>query len=113
MNFLLKLRLRVVAVLIALGLGAAALIGWAAWPVVPVVGVALMTAVALVNTITHKLSPACCQGCGKSLAGLPAGAYGAVCPGCGAVNTQVPAAERRAAGADASGEKAAGHASKA
>lgn len=84
--FLHRLRLRVFAVLAGLVIATFAALSVFALPAVPVVSVALITAAAVLNSMTAKLGVAVCSGCGKSLEGVPSGAYGAVCPGCGAVN---------------------------
>lgn len=89
-RFLHNLRLRVFAVLTAVILAAVAVISLGAWPV-PVVSVALLTAAAVLNTMTSKLAVSVCSGCGKSLGGVPTGAYGAVCPSCGTINSTLPA----------------------
>jgi len=60
------------------------------WPV-PVVSVALLTAAAVLNTMTSKLAVSVCSGCGDGLSGVPTGAYGAVCPSCGTLNSALPA----------------------
>ena len=88
--FLRKLRLRVLAVLLGLVTAVIATLSLTAWPALPVVGVAVLTAAALVNGITARLSVSTCNGCGASLKGLPRGTYGSICPGCGAINQQVP-----------------------
>lgn len=89
-RFLNKLRLRIFAVLTAVILAAVAVISLGVWPV-PVVSVALITAAAVLNTMTSKLAVSVCSGCGESLGGVPTGAYGAVCPSCGTVNSALPA----------------------
>ncbi|MFT5423264.1 MAG: hypothetical protein ACI89L_001038 [Phycisphaerales bacterium] len=89
-RFLHKLRLRVFAVLTAVILAAVAVISLGVWPV-PVVSVALLTAAAVLNTMTSKLAVSVCSGCGEGLGGVPTGAYGAVCPSCGTINSALPA----------------------
>ncbi|MFG0305001.1 MAG: hypothetical protein ACF8Q5_02165 [Phycisphaerales bacterium JB040] len=86
MPFLHRLRLRVFAVLVGVVIASIAALSVFALPAVPVVSVALITAAAVLNSMTAKLGVAVCSGCGNSLEGVPTGAYGAVCPGCGAVN---------------------------
>lgn len=87
MPWLRKLRLRVFAVLVGLSLAALGVVGLASWPALPVWGVTLTIATVVVNKMTAKLSSMTCSGCGSDLTGTPTGAYGAVCPKCGAINT--------------------------
>ena len=85
-----KLRLRLLAVLLGTATAVVATLSLTAWPALPVVGVAVLTAAALVNTLTSRLATPICASCGESLAGQPKGVYGAICPSCGAVNQHVP-----------------------
>lgn len=94
-NWLHKLRLRSLAVVLGLALGALAVIGWLSVPVLPALGVALITAAALVNTMASRLADATCAGCGRDLAGSVAGTYGVICPDCGSINQHID--ERRLA----------------
>lgn len=95
MDWLHKIRLRVLGVVVALGFFAFGLIAWAAWPVMPVVGVAIITAVAFVNSMTAKMIVPTCAGCGTDLTGQVAGAYGVVCPDCGTFSENLPHDDRR------------------
>ncbi|MEX0877203.1 MAG: hypothetical protein WD114_07060 [Phycisphaerales bacterium] len=81
-----RLRLRVLAMLVALILLVLGVVGMLSVPVLPAVGVALTIAVTMVNTMTSRLSDMVCTGCGRSIEQLPAGTHGITCPGCGAVN---------------------------
>jgi len=89
MPFLNQLRLRVFAVLAGVITAVVATISLTAWPAVPVIGVAILTAAALVNGMTARLNEPTCVGCGRDMAGQASGEYGAVCPDCGAI-TQMP-----------------------
>lgn len=93
-NWFHKLRLRVLAVLVGGVLAAFALINFLAWPALPVVGATFFTVAAVVHGFTSRLSQPTCWNCGGDIAREPTGQYGAVCPGCGAVNQQV--GQRRA-----------------
>lgn len=84
--WLAKLRLRVFAILVALGLGVIGVIGVFSVPLLPAIGVALVAAVTVVNTMTTKLSIATCAGCGKNISKMPAGTYGITCTNCGTIN---------------------------
>lgn len=101
MRSLHRLRLRVFAVLTGVVLAAIAALSVWALPAVPVMGVALLTAAAVLNTMTAKLGAAACTGCGHSLEGLPTGAYGAICPGCGAIDSRTLAGRERRVALDA------------
>jgi len=80
-----KLRLRVLAMIVALILLVLGVVGMLSVPVLPAVGVALTIAVTVVNTMASRLS-ATCAGCGQSIAKVPAGTHGIACGNCGAVN---------------------------
>jgi phage FluMu protein Com len=86
MDWLHKLRLRAFAVVLGSVLGAVAIVGWLSVPVLPALGVALITAAALVNTMASRLSVPTCAGCAKDLSKLHAGTYGVICPDCGTIN---------------------------
>ncbi len=87
MPWLRKLRLRVFAVLVGLTLAAIGIAGLASLPALPVVGVTITLATVMINKMTAKLAVMTCSGCAHDLTGLPTGAYGAVCPECGVINT--------------------------
>jgi predicted RNA-binding Zn-ribbon protein involved in translation (DUF1610 family) len=84
-----RLRLRALAVVLGLVLGALAVVGWMSVPVLPALGVALVTAAALVHTMSSRLSLPTCAGCGKDLTGNSPGAYGVICPDCGTINQHI------------------------
>ncbi len=89
MSWMHRLRLRALAVVLGSVFGALAVIGWMSVPVLPALGVALVTAAAVVHAMSSKLSQPTCAGCGKDLTGGGASAYGPICPDCGTVNQQI------------------------
>lgn len=86
MNWLHKLRLRAFAVLVASVFGALAVVGWLSVPVLPALGVAIVTAAAVVNTMASRLAMPTCAGCGTDLTKTPAGTHGVICHDCGTIN---------------------------
>ena len=92
MSWVHRLRLRALMVLIGSLLGAAAVIGWMSAPALPALGVALITAAAVVNKMAARAGEAPCAGCGRDLAGSASSNYGAICPACGTINQQHDAA---------------------
>lgn len=90
MTLLHKTRLRVMALLVAVGLAAFAVVGWTTAPVWPVVGVAVAVSVAAMNTMTKRLQAPVCLNCGTSIADAPVGIYGRVCPECGSISGAGP-----------------------
>lgn len=102
MNWFQKIRLRVFAVLVAVILAVIGVLTWATVPAWPVVGVALITVAAVVNSMTTRLAEPVCYQCGTALPPAEPGCYGLVCDGCGAVNEVVPmqGRYRLAAGGD-------------
>lgn len=86
MNWLHKLRLRAFAVLVASIFGALAVVGWLSVPVLPALGVAIITAAAVVNTMASRLAMPTCSGCGNDLSQAPAGTHGVICYDCGTIN---------------------------
>lgn len=83
MFWLQKLRLKVFALLVALTIAVITVVGMLSVPVLPAIGVALVAAVTMVNSMTTKLSAITCSGCGKDLSQAPANTYGIICPNCG------------------------------
>lgn len=83
MCFLQKLRLRVFAVLVALLFGVIGVVGWLSVPVLPAIGVALVAAFSMVNSMTAKLSTVTCSGCGSDLSTTSTNTYGNTCKNCG------------------------------
>ena len=90
MTLLHKTRLRVMALLVAVGLAAFAVIGWTTAPVWPIGGGAVAVSVAAMNTMTKKLQAPICLACGTPLSEAPAGLYGRVCPSCGSISGAGP-----------------------
>ena len=86
MQWMLKLRLRVFALLVALTILVFGVVGMLSVGVVPAVGAALAIAVTMVNSMTARLDTMTCAGCGVSIESLPAGTHGIACKGCGTVN---------------------------
>jgi hypothetical protein len=93
-NWFHKIRLRALAVLAAGIFAAFALVSWAAWPIIPVVGATFLTVAAVVHSMTSRLAEPICFACGSDLHDQPTGVYGAVCPTCGAINEHL--GDRRA-----------------
>ena len=83
-----RIRLRVLAFTLGLAFTAIGLISLAAWPALPVLGVAFAAAAVAVNQMTSKLKVPVCHGCGRPLGDAPSGQYGVVCRGWGSL-TQV------------------------
>ena len=69
-----------------------------ALPALPVLGVAFAAAAVVVNQMAHRLAQPTCYGCGENISRIVAGAYGVVCPDCGAITQVLPkmASGRRA-----------------
>ncbi len=89
MTWFARLRLRVLAVLLAAILAAIGLVTWLAVPAWPVIGVTLVTVAAVVNSMTTKLSQHVCRHCGTTLQAQRPGVYGVICDSCGSVNETV------------------------
>lgn len=90
MSWMHKIRLRVLALLVATALAAIGAVSLAALPVWPVVGVAVATAAFVFNSMTSKLSHPVCWGCGGDIAKIPSGEYGVICPKCGSITQDSP-----------------------
>ena len=84
-NWMQKMRLRVLALLVGTALAAVATASFTTMPVWPVVGVAVAAAAWGVSKITSRLKQPTCWGCGGDLSREPAGSYGKICPGCGTI----------------------------
>jgi len=78
-----RLRLKVFALALGLGLTAFALISWTTIPAWPIVGVAVATVAVVINKMSVRLSHPTCHGCGADIEGLPGSQYGVACPTCG------------------------------
>jgi predicted RNA-binding Zn-ribbon protein involved in translation (DUF1610 family) len=85
MTWMHKIRLRVLAMALALVLAAIGAVSWAALPVWPVVGVAVAAAAYAMNRMTARLSHPVCWGCGGDILNQPESPYGVQCPSCGAI----------------------------
>lgn len=90
MNWFQTIRLRVFAVVVAGILAVIGVLSWATLPAWPVVGVAIITVAAVVNSMTTRLAEPVCYQCGSTLPTAEPGCYGLVCDGCGAVNEAFP-----------------------
>lgn len=86
MTWLGKIRLRVFAYLVGLGLAVIGVLSFTALPALPIVGVAIAAAAVLVNHAATRLSSSTCLGCGESIARLPSGEHGTICPTCGTLS---------------------------
>lgn len=93
MNWMHRLRLRALALLIGTALGAFALVSWATLPFWPVIGVAVAVVALAMGSMTTKLGSATCWGCGADLGEKPAGVYGVTCDSCGTINERLAALE--------------------
>jgi len=80
-----RLRLRVLAWMLGIGLAGIALVSWLAVPAWPVVGFAVAVVVATVSSMTSRLASPTCLSCGNNLSDALAGEHGLVCPECGAI----------------------------
>lgn len=81
-----KVRLKVLAIVVAAVLAGIAVVSWLTMPVWPIVGVAVAAFAMAVNTIGTRLSHATCYECGKDLKGQPENELGVLCPSCGLIN---------------------------
>jgi hypothetical protein len=102
-NWFQRIRLRVLAVVLAGTLAVIGILAWATVPAWPVVGVAIITVAAVVNSMTTRLAMPVCYQCGSALNPDVTGCYGVLCEGCGAVNEVVPSADRQSPRFAASG----------
>lgn len=85
-----RLRLRTFAWVVGLIVAGFTVTAAFALPALPVLGVAFAAAAVLVNQMAHRLAQPTCYGCGKDIARIAAGAYGVVCPDCGAITQVLP-----------------------
>lgn len=83
MSWMHRLRLRVLALLVACVLAAIAIASAAAWPVWPVLGFAAAAVALVVNRMASRLDESTCLSCGADLTGHPHGQHGVICPSCG------------------------------
>jgi len=87
-----RLRRRTLAIVVAGVVASITAVSVAALPVLPVVGVALITVAAAVHSVTAPLKASVCTRCGTTMGDAEAGPYGAVCGSCGALNTPAESA---------------------
>jgi DNA-directed RNA polymerase subunit RPC12/RpoP len=80
-----KVRLRVLWVVAGVLATTVGVIAWTTLPAWPVLGMAVATCVLAVNSLSSKLRSGACLGCGYSIANLPHGEHGVICPECGSV----------------------------
>lgn len=82
-----KLRLRALAILVAVGLAVFAAVSFGA-ALIPAIGFATVAMAVAVHSLTARLAQpgGACYGCGGSIAELPEGPHGVICPACGAIN---------------------------
>jgi predicted RNA-binding Zn-ribbon protein involved in translation (DUF1610 family) len=100
-TFLHRIRLRIFAVLLGVGLTAFVVVAWTTIPAWPVVGVAFAAVAMAVNQMASKLTQPVCHGCGRDINGMAVGQYGVVCPSCGFVTQRLALKVDAAAGVDA------------
>jgi len=93
MQWMLKLRLRVFAIVVALIILVFGVVGMLSVGVLPAVGAAIAIAVTMVNTMTSRLNVLTCAGCGQDITKLPAGTHGIACLDCGTINHPYKAGE--------------------
>jgi predicted RNA-binding Zn-ribbon protein involved in translation (DUF1610 family) len=86
MRWMHRLRLRVLALLVAATLAAIGVASAAAWPVWPVLGFAAAAVALVVNRMAARLDGPTCLSCGSDLSRQPTGEYGVICPVCGSIS---------------------------
>lgn len=86
MNWMSRIRLRVLALVVGIALLALGAISLTAIPAWPVVGVAVAFVAMAVNRAAARLDQPICLTCGHDIGGEPAGEHGMVCSKCGSVN---------------------------
>jgi hypothetical protein len=92
-TFLHQIRRKVLWVVVGVGVTTLAILSWTALPALPIVGVAVATIALVINTMTARLRQPICHGCGVSIAGLPHGEHGVICPDCGHITSGMHLAE--------------------
>ncbi len=85
-----RIRLRVLAILLAGTLAVIGVLTWAAVPPIAVMGAAVITVAAMVSSATSRLSSPTCWSCGEDLSEEPEGVHGRICSSCGAVDQHRP-----------------------
>jgi hypothetical protein len=81
-----RIRLKAMAVVLAVIVAAVGVIAWSTIPAWPVIGVGVALVAVALNTIGSRLERAVCYNCGQSLDGQPVGERGSICPSCGSIN---------------------------
>jgi hypothetical protein len=92
MHWVQKLRLRVLALLVAGTLAAIGLASAAAIPVWPILGVAVAAVAFVMNRVASRFDSPTCLGCGVDLSGQSRGEHGIICPDCGSISDVLLAA---------------------
>lgn len=95
-----KVRLRVLAFMVGVGLAVFGAVSLASLPFWPVFGVAVAAVAVAVNRMTSRLTHPTCWGCGADITGQPPGEYGVMCAACGSLNQDVPGLGRGREGRD-------------
>ncbi|HYE62094.1 MAG TPA: hypothetical protein VD997_08865 [Phycisphaerales bacterium] len=93
MTFLHSIRRRVLWIAVGVGLTTLGVVSMTTLPAWPIVGAAVATLALVVNSMTRSLRGQVCLGCGQSIANLPHGDYGVICPRCGHVSSSMHLAE--------------------
>lgn len=85
-NFMERIRLKAMAVVLAVIVAAVGVIAWSTIPAWPVIGVGVAVVAVALNSIGSRLEKSVCYGCGQSMSGQPIGERGSICPNCGTIN---------------------------
>lgn len=85
-NFMERIRLKAMAVVLAVIVAAVGVIAWSTIPAWPVIGVGVAVVAVALNSIGSRLEKSVCYGCGQSMSGQPIGERGSICPACGTIN---------------------------
>ncbi len=91
MEWMRRIRMRALALVLGLTLVVIAMLSLTAWPAWPVVGVAVAAAAVVVNSLASKLrleNPVCVH-CEQDLSEQIPGVYGVVCPKCGTIDASL------------------------
>lgn len=86
MNWMSRIRLRTLAVVLGIALFALGAISLTAIPAWPIVGVAVACVAVVVNRIAARLDQPVCLVCGSNIGDQPGGEHGVACAQCGSVN---------------------------
>jgi hypothetical protein len=88
-TFLHSIRRRVLWIVVGVGLTTLGVVSMTTLPAWPIVGAAVATIALVLNGMTRSLRGQVCLGCGQSIAHLPHGEHGVICPGCGHVSSSM------------------------